>query len=142
MILGRDILTHLGIDLSFSQYEIFWDGATMPMRNPEIFDQPLAEHLLAYKMIRECHTTMVKEDHLPQDRLNKILDAEYKATTVEEMIEAATPLSLTEMEQLRTLLERYKSLFYGTLGTLKGNPYDIELKPGVKPYHGQPFQAF
>ena len=34
MIMGRDLLTELGIVLDFSTQQIIWDGATVPMRSP------------------------------------------------------------------------------------------------------------
>ena len=33
MILGRDIMTKLGIDLSFDKSGIMWEGSTIPMRD-------------------------------------------------------------------------------------------------------------
>ena len=37
------------------------------------------------------------------------------------------------------LLEEFKDLFDGTLGTWTGDPYEIELKEGAKPFHARPF---
>ena len=41
--------------------------------------------------------------------------------------------------QLHALLSKYEHLFDGTLGTWQKEPYNIELKEGVKPYHSRPF---
>ena len=35
MIIGRDLLHELGIDLLFSQGKMQWEGSSIPMRNPE-----------------------------------------------------------------------------------------------------------
>eukprot|EP00957_Ditylum_brightwellii_P080503 6123395-Ditylum_brightwellii.AAC.1 len=34
---------------------------------------------------------------------------------------------------------KFEKLFDGTLGTWKNTKCDIELKPGVTPYHGRPY---
>ena len=36
-------------------------------------------------------------------------------------------------------MSKYEHLFNGTLGTWQKEPYNIELKEGVKPYHSRPF---
>jgi hypothetical protein len=41
--------------------------------------------------------------------------------------------------QLLLLLHKYQHLFDGSLGTWNAKPYDIELKPDVKPYYSRPF---
>ena len=40
---------------------------------------------------------------------------------------------------LYNVLKQFEDLFDGTLGKWTGKPYDIELKPGVKPYYGRPY---
>jgi len=47
-----------------------------------------------------------------------------------------TPL---QQEKLLSLLLKYESLFDGTLGDWNRPPISIELKEGVKPYHGRPY---
>ena len=44
-----------------------------------------------------------------------------------------------QKHQLHALLSKYEHLFNGTLGTCQKEPYNIELKEGVKPYHSRPF---
>ena len=39
MIIGRDLLMTLGIDLLFSTKEIQWDNATAPMRDPDTLEE-------------------------------------------------------------------------------------------------------
>jgi hypothetical protein len=41
--------------------------------------------------------------------------------------------------KLHSLLKKYENLFDGTLGVWHNEPYNIELKEGVKPYHSRPF---
>jgi hypothetical protein len=41
--------------------------------------------------------------------------------------------------KLLSLLHKYQHLFDGLLGTWNDKPYEIELKPNVKPNHSRPF---
>jgi hypothetical protein len=42
-------------------------------------------------------------------------------------------------KKLLNLLTKYKTIFDGTLGLWKGEKLEIELKPGVSPYHAKAF---
>ena len=46
---------------------------------------------------------------------------------------------MTQQKNLLHLLQKYETLFDGTLGTWKGFSYDIALKEGATPYHGRPY---
>ena len=48
-------------------------------------------------------------------------------------------ISTNQKQQLLRLLQKYETLFDGTLGTWKGSTYDIELKDNVKPYHARAY---
>ena len=38
-------------------------------------------------------------------------------------------------------MNKFETLFDGTLGTWKGTKYNIELQEGTKPYHGRPYSV-
>jgi hypothetical protein len=46
----------------------------------------------------------------------KILDAEYKPTSLYDIIKTCKNLRAKEQHQLKTLLQKYEYLFDGTLG--------------------------
>ncbi len=48
-------------------------------------------------------------------------------------------LTSTEQNQLYILLKEFKDLFNAVLDRRIRKPYHIELKPGDKPYDGQPY---
>jgi hypothetical protein len=77
--------------------------------------------------------------HQPSQRTSKILDAEYKAVDLTEIVAAADHLNDKQRSQLFLLLNKYKDLFDGTLGTWTGTSYDIKTKKDAEPYHGRPF---
>jgi hypothetical protein len=46
----------------------------------------------------------------------KILDAEYKPASLDDVIKACQNFHVDEQHQLKTLLQKYEHLFHGTLG--------------------------
>jgi hypothetical protein len=46
----------------------------------------------------------------------KILDAEYKPESLDDVIKTCDNLHVEEQHQLKTLLQKYEHLFDGTLG--------------------------
>ena len=63
----------------------------------------------------------------------------YAPADLDEVIWTCGHLTEDEKHQLHALLSKYEHLFDGTLGTWQKEPYNIELKEGVKPYHSKPF---
>jgi hypothetical protein len=52
-------------------------------------------------------------------RATKILDAEYKPASLDDVINTCENLHVEEQHQLKTLLLKYEHLFDGTLGEFK-----------------------
>lgn len=126
MIIGRDMLQDLGINLRFSDLTIEWDGAEIPFKDSDsrlesffIQDSPAVDSAV--------------------ERLKKILDAKYEAADLDKIADTALHLSVDEREELRALLHKHEALFDGKLGNWTGEELDIELKPDVKPYHARAF---
>ena len=71
--------------------------------------------------------------------MKRILDAKYSKSYLKTTAESCTHLDPQEINELYRLLNKYKSLFDGNLGTWHVNPYDIKLKPDAEPYHRKPF---
>ena len=127
MILGRDVLKELGIDIKFSTETIEWDGVSIPMKS----------------MDAEAETDFTIQDSTAvQDatsRIKQILEAKYEAADLRKITSECTHLDKQEQEKLLELLEKYKSLFDGTLGEWKGEKYHIELKENAKPFHARAY---
>jgi hypothetical protein len=49
-------------------------------------------------------------------RATKILDADYKPASLDDVIKTCENLHVEEQHQLKTLLQKYEHLFDGTLG--------------------------
>lgn len=127
IIIGRDILRQLGIILNFNQDTIDWDDAIIPMKSEE--------------------ATMEESFFVPDSssldeasqRIKNILDAKYDAADLNLIVNKCSHLTSFQKKDLFKLLTKYHSLFDGTLGKWKGEPYNIELKPDATPYHARPF---
>ena len=127
MILGRDFMSDLGIDIKFSDMTVEWDGHSIPLKNS---DATVEE---SYYIPDSGATDDATE------RLKKILDAKYEKANLREIADASTHLTVEEREELYELLQKYESLFDGELGVWKDEEYNIELKPDVQPYHARAF---
>jgi len=136
MIIGRDLMSELGITLNFGDFTMTWDDSTISMKEPESLSDILSpvNDFFWYEDLGE--TEALQE---ASARLKKILDAKYKPADLDELVRQCEHLDRDQQQQLLTLLYKYEALFDGTLGTWRNEPYDIELREGVKPYHSRPF---
>ncbi len=126
MIIGRDVLRDLGINIKFSDMTVEWDNSTIPFK--DIDDVPRAYYIQDSYAVDQATS-----------RLKHILDAKYEAADLGQVAEECTHLSIEERLKIRSLLLKYAELFDGTLGVWKGEECDFELKEGVKPYHAKAF---
>jgi hypothetical protein len=127
MIIGRDVLEDLGIDLKFSAHEIEWDFATVPFKDAgsiknSSFHIEEAESLMEYLYSAQ-----------------KILDNDYEEADLTQVAQGQDHLSSDERDKLEALLLKYKPLFDGTLGAWTHDEHHLELKEGVKPFHARAF---
>jgi len=136
MIVGRDLLSELGITLNFSDQTVTWQDSTIHMKDPELLSDissPLHEFFWHY----ECYESQCLQD--ASSRLKKILDAKYAPADLDEIVRQCVHLAEEAQMMLKTSLKKYEHLFDGTLGVWNDEPYNIELKEGAKPYHSRPF---
>jgi hypothetical protein len=71
-------------------------------------------------------------------RATKILDAEYKPASLDDVIKTCENLHVEEHHQLKILLQKYDHLFDGTLREFNMEPIPISLQlmdPNCKPIH-------
>jgi hypothetical protein len=124
MIIGRDLMSQLGIILNFDRQTMTWDESTIKMKDYEdLFDinSPLIEFY--------WHEESYESQALNDASLKKILDAKYEPADLNKIARNCDYLTDDEQMQLLSLLHKYQHLFDGLLGTWNDKPYDIELKP-------------
>ena len=127
MIIGRDVLTELGINLNFKDMTMQWDTAVIPMKP---IDATIENSYAIEDSVAMNDAT---------ERIKKILDAKYEPANIDEVVAECTHLDESKRNKLKTLLNKYKELFDGSLGHWKGQNYDIELREDAKPYHARPY---
>jgi hypothetical protein len=134
MIIGRDLLHELGIDLLFSSGVMKWDNATVPMQDPS---QLLASNLDAFE---NKIFSMHDPDTTDAEQIQSIIDMKYSPQDIDKIVAECVHLTTDERDKLTTLLKKFEPLFDGTLGTWDSDPIDLELKdPDAKPYHARPY---
>jgi len=116
MIIGRDILKFLKIDLRFSDEIIKWDGAEMPFKDGD------ASTKEAYYVADSDPV----EDAV--HRVKHILDVKYNKADIEKICEEQAELDKQQREQLAALLRKYEVLFDGQLGRWHGQEVKLELQ--------------
>ena len=87
MIIGRDILHELGIDLLFSQGVMQWEGATVPMRDPKWLNSKHIEQLEDEIFAMEDPLTTEAE------RIQSIIDVKYAPQDVDKIVEDCAHLT-------------------------------------------------
>lgn len=128
MIIGRDLLQDLGIDIRFSDKTVEWDGVSIPFKDSDARHESESFHVADSPHVDEA-----------VERLKRILEAKYEAADLDEIADNATHITPEERDMLRAVLYKHKTLFDGTLGQWKGEDLKIELKPDAKPYHARAF---
>ena len=126
LIIGRDLLRLLGIQLDFINQEIRWGEANIPMKHPEC-------------TLKDFHIAEPESTSEAFKRIKSILDAKYEKADLTEVVANCKHLSEKEQKQLLSLLTKYEDLFDGTLGKWSGEEHQIQLKEGVEPYHAKGF---
>ena len=127
MIIGRDILSDLGIKFDFSDMTMEWDGSSIPMKDSD------ASMMESY--------FVADPDSLDDatERLKHILDAKYEKADLKEVASQAIHLDDDEQQKLHSLLSEFEDLFDGTLGKWEMDEYEIELRPDAQPYHARAY---
>ena len=125
VILGHDFLTKVKIDVLFSKKVIQWLDKTIPLRT-NIDKQELLDSLGNVQNDSDMFTS-------------EILDAKYGKVDITEVIEQQSHLDPSQRQKLRHILEKYNTLFDGTLGHYTKTKIHLEIDPNVTPVHSRPY---
>ncbi|KAH9183549.1 hypothetical protein AeNC1_014475, partial [Aphanomyces euteiches] len=115
IILGVDFLVNQQMVLDFKSKLVIWDGVE--------FSLPFRSNQLEYQPIRSASLLEAAED-----RWMRILGVMNSPVALEKIV-CRDLLTNTQVQSALDLLERYKTLFSGAIGTIKLPPYVIPLKP-------------
>ena len=93
MIIGRDLIRSLGIDLHGGNMTIHWDYSVIPWRNID----STAKYVFALSQQNAPFNAETK-------RMKRILDAKYSKSDIKTIAESSTHLDPQEINELYTLL--------------------------------------
>ena len=127
MIIGRDLLEPLEIDISYKNQTVTWDDRSIPLKDIDCTVE------------REFYTQEPASMDEATERIKRILDAKYEPANLEEVVQESQHLDKEEQRLLYRLLDKYRSLFDGSLGHWKGETYEVKLKTGATPYHARAY---
>ncbi len=119
LIIGRDLMEFLGIDIRFSTQEIEWDNATVPFKDTDEIQKGL---------FHVDDPAVILEEH---ECIKKILDAKYKVADLEQVCREQEHLSPSKQQKLLSLLSKYETLFDGTLGKWTGSKVSLDTMDGA-----------
>ncbi len=128
LILGRDLLQDIGLDIHYSSSNFTWDNISVTMVPSGYWSQ---EKISA--------TARSWNESKQEINIREILPADYKPTDTNQVADKQTHLSPNEHEQLRHVFLDFSDLFQGTCGKYNGEPVSLELVPGSEPFYGKPF---
>jgi len=103
VIIGRDILKFLKIDLRFSNEIIEWDGAEMPFEDGEASTK------------EACYVADSDPVEDAAHRVKHILDAKCDKAGIEKICEEQAEPDEQQQEQLAVLLRKCEAVFDGQL---------------------------
>ena len=129
MLIGRDMLNKLGIDLCFSTKSINWPEShiQIPMRT------------LSSLASTSLHVEEPQGLQADAERISRITEAKYSPADLEQIARETKGLNVREQSLLLRLLREHEEAFDGTLGEWKGAAHHIHLKDDAQPYHAKPF---
>ena len=134
LIIGRDLMHEIGINILFKDSLIEWDGATIPMQSTDKLDKTYVDEFEQEIML--VHDPVTTE----AERIQRIVEAKYSKADLLEVTNNCKTISENEQKLLLASLKKFEHLFDGTLGTWNAEPVDLELKdPNCKPYHARPY---
>ena len=134
LIIGRDLMIEVGIDLCFSTAEIKWDGSSTPMQSVDKLDKKLVNKFENELLFAHDPVTTDAE------RIQNIVENKYCPADLNTIVKNCKVLNNSEQSTLLQLLNKFKHLFDGTLGHWKTEPVNLELKQeNMKPYHSKPY---
>ena len=134
MIIGRDLMREIGIDIRFSDEKVIWDGAEIEMKHPDFLKEKRWVNLLEKELLM-THDPLTTD----AERIQAIVDAKYAKQNPTKIIEGFEHLNREEKDKLISLLNKFQHLFDGGLGDWQAEPIELEVKEGSTPYHARPY---
>ena len=132
MVIGRDLMLELGMEISFIKKTVSWEDIEIPMRDFNRLRKWNVSKMEMKAIIQESSEPIVTQ--AATDRIIKILDSKYEKANLRAVADGAKHLTTIEREKLHKLLVKYQEIFDGTLGAWETDEVDFDLKEGSQPF--------
>jgi len=141
VILGADFLSKSGIDIRYSTGTIEWFDSELPLCDPHQLNdiEYLAMAADIIEVQREAEDIFGMDWYDPTCYASEILDAKYGQASTDELANQLNHLTTEQKHDLKILFRDFTKLFYSTLGVYPHRKFHIDLIPGAKPKHSQPY---
>jgi hypothetical protein len=106
----QDLHGESGIIMNFNDRTVTWDTDTIPMKDRDTCTLSSLEALIEVHMSSNQPQT-VRDKYF---RPTKILDADYKTASLDDVIKTCENLHVEEKCQYKILLQKYEHLFDAT----------------------------
>ncbi len=138
LIIGKQTMLNLGVQLDFQEKTITIDEILLPMRN--ITNLQLKPRITMALGENTCFSQEPISTRSTTNCMVEILNTKNEKADLTAIIREKCPhLTASNREMLLSVLLRFESLFDGTLGDWKLPPVSFELKEGMKPFYGKPY---
>ena len=133
LILGRDFLSPLNIDVLTGKGIITWDDLQVPFRSrTELIDPFQLDEVTLQALAAEPDINSHCEPR-------RILDAKYERVDPADVAKQQKHLSQRQQQDLAVLLRRFPLLFDGVLKKFPGRKIHLDLEPDAQPVHQRAF---
>ncbi|CAJ1945757.1 unnamed protein product [Cylindrotheca closterium] len=126
VIIGRDLLHKMGLDIQFSNGQVKWIDKFIPMKAPDHW-----QNHTNYSMALDRDVLDIYDDDDADDAF--IMDAKYEATSGAEVADKQQHLTEDQRKLLAQALKNTDEIFDGQLGHYKHEKVHLELIENAQP---------
>ncbi|MGH3053508.1 MAG: hypothetical protein ACRDL7_00845, partial [Gaiellaceae bacterium] len=137
MIIGRDLMEILGLDVNFQSRLISWGDFTIPMSSSSTVPSVTEAQAITTNN-DDAELTPALQRALARQG-TALTSSTYDKHNYIDMINKCSHLDQRQQNILLKLFKKYAELFSGRVGTFPGPPCHIDIKPGALPYSARPY---
>ena len=137
IIIGLDLMRHIGIDNFFSTDTIQWIDRSVKMKHPHHYDLMITNLNRIYEDYEDKEALCEACAELFEAK--EILNQAYKKVSPNECANDQHHMSKDERLKFQAILEKHKVLFDGELGLYPHKKSHLQLKKGAIPVHKKPY---
>jgi hypothetical protein len=132
-------LTKTGIDVKYSTGTIQWFENELPLRDPRSLKDKDYVALAEISAIQQEMEFSGMDWYDPTCYATEILDAKYEKVHIDDVLNQLNHLNDQQKTDIKQVLSTFTKLFYGTQRVYPHRKFHIDLEPGAKPKHAQPY---